>query len=114
MYTLLLNTETWDLTLDEAGNIATATNEYAIAQNAANAVRLFTNDAYFNLSRGIPHYLIELGQDAHLSIVVLSTRIKKTVMSLNGVKTAQVELFIENNRVMGGKIFINGNIRIEI
>ena len=38
-YTMLLN-DKWDIHVDEAGNIATTTDDYAIAQNVANAVRL--------------------------------------------------------------------------
>ena len=44
-HTLLLSDD-WDLMLDSGGNIRTATGAYGIAQNVANRVRLFTNDAY--------------------------------------------------------------------
>ena len=46
-HTLLLSDD-WDLMLDSGGNIRTATGAYGIAQNVANRVRLFTNDAYYN------------------------------------------------------------------
>ena len=57
---LALN-DKWDIHTDENGNIAVVEDAHAIAQNCANAVRLFTNDAYFNRDRGIPHFDIELG-----------------------------------------------------
>ena len=41
MKTLLLRPDTWDLTLDSAGNIAVAENPYALAQDAASAIKLF-------------------------------------------------------------------------
>ena len=56
----------WDIHTDKNGNIAVVKDAYAIAQNCANAVRLFTNDAYFNRDRGIPHFDIELGKKALL------------------------------------------------
>lgn len=33
--TLLLDKDTWDITLDDKGYLAVATDEYAIAQNVA-------------------------------------------------------------------------------
>lgn len=67
MHTLLL-TDDWDLTLDSAGDIATSTGAYSIAQNVGNAVRLFTNDAWFNPERGIPHFAIDLARMPALSV----------------------------------------------
>ena len=58
--TLLLNGN-WDIHVDDAGNIATVTDDYAIAQNIANAVRLFVGDAYFEKSNGIPFFESVLG-----------------------------------------------------
>ena len=52
-HTLTLDLNEWDLTLDSGGNIATSVGPYAIAQNVANAVRLFTNDAWYDPERGI-------------------------------------------------------------
>lgn len=43
--TLYLN-DKWDIFSDASGQIALVSGAYAIAQNAANAVRLFKNDAY--------------------------------------------------------------------
>ena len=58
--TMLLD-ENWDLVLTDAGNISMAEGAYATAQNLSNECRLFLRDAYFEMDRGIPHYLIELG-----------------------------------------------------
>ena len=59
--TLLLDKD-WDLTLDKSGRIAVADGPYATAQNVANECRLFTDDACFDTERGIPYYVIALGQ----------------------------------------------------
>lgn len=90
-YTLFL-TEDWDLTLDGAGNIATAAREYAVAQNVANAVRLFTNDAYFAQNKGIPHMEIDLGQSPTVAMSIRTNRIKKAALSIGGVTDAHVTL----------------------
>lgn len=99
-HTLLLDSQ-WDLTLDGSGNIATAVDAYAIAQNVANAVRLFTNDAYFDADRGIPHFDIELGHRPPMSI--LRTRILRAARAVEGVADASVE-FDRDERTLGGEI----------
>lgn len=113
MYSLLLNDD-WDITLNGAGNIATAVDDYAIAQNVANAVRLFLNDAFFNLTSGIPHYTIELGMKDSPSVSILTSRIKESASQVDGVTSASVELEIEEDRVLGGEITIItvNNIRL--
>ncbi len=59
--TLLLD-ENWDVTLTRSGRMAVALGDYATAQNVANECRLFTNDACFDQQRGIPWFLLALGQ----------------------------------------------------
>ena len=93
-YTLLLSAE-WDLTLDSGGNIATA-------QNVANAVRLFTRDAYYDPERGVPHFLIDLGVTPDMSVV--RSRIRRAALTVDGVTDANVEITSITDRVMGGTI----------
>ena len=103
-YTLLLDAN-WDLTLDAEGNMATVIDAYAIAQNVANAVRLFTKDAYFNQDEGIPHFDIELGHQPPLS--VLRSRIVKAAQGVDGVADVTVNLDeTMTDRVLRGEIFI--------
>lgn len=101
-HTLLLDAQ-WDITTDAGGNIATVSDAYAIAQNVANAVRLFTNDAYFNADRGIPHFQIELGHKPPYSI--LRTRILQAARAVEGVADATVT-FDRDERKLGGEILL--------
>lgn len=101
-HTLFLDAQ-WDLTVDAGGNIATVSDAYAIAQNVANAVRLFTNDAYFNADRGIPHFNIELGHKPPYSI--LRTRILQAARVVEGVADATVT-FDRDERKLGGEILL--------
>ena len=106
MHTLLL-TDDWDLTLDSAGDIATTTGAYSIAQNVANAVRLFTDDAWFNPERGIPHFAIDLGRMPALS--VFRSRVLSASRAVEGVETADVTITgvnERNERVLTGDITI--------
>lgn len=101
-HTLLLDAQ-WDLTVDAGGNIASVTGPYAIAQNVANAVRLFVDDAYFDRDRGIPHFQIELGHKPPYSI--LRTRILQAARSVEGVADATVT-FDRDERKLGGEILL--------
>lgn len=60
-FTLKL-TKDWDICLDSVGNIAVVNDADSTAQNVANECRLFTEDAYFAQDEGIPHFLLNLGQ----------------------------------------------------
>ena len=94
-YTLFLNNE-WDITLNNDGKIKTATDAYAVAQNASNAVRLFKNDAYFNASKGIPHFDIELGH-SRAAVPVIESQMKKAMLAV---------LEVDKDRVAGGSAYI--------
>lgn len=102
-YTLLLNGD-WDITQDGEGNIATVLDAYAIAQNVANAVRLFTKDAYFDQDKGIPHFDIELGHTPPLS--VLRSRIIKAAKSVEGVADAVVTFDTFDDRILRGEVLL--------
>ena len=56
MKTLLLDRTVWDLVLDTSGNIALASNPYAIAQDVASAVKLFLGECWYDTTKGIPYF----------------------------------------------------------
>lgn len=101
-HTLLLVPEKWDLQLDAGGGIAATQGAYAIAQNVANAIRLFTNDAYYDESRGIPHFAIELKTRPAISI--LRARAKEAAEGVDGVEHAEITDLELNNRILTGVI----------
>ena len=57
----LLDTEGWDLSLDETGSIARTENPYAVAQDAACACSTFLGECWYDTSLGIPYYQRILG-----------------------------------------------------
>lgn len=59
--TLLLNPTNWDLLVDAGKNIAVADEPYALAQDAASAIKLFRTEDYYDLTRGIPYWEEILG-----------------------------------------------------
>lgn len=105
-YTLLL-TENWDIQTDNIGNIATTKNAYAVAQNVANAIRLFTKDAYFDQTKGIPHFVVDLGQKYLSSVALLRTRVIKAAMDIDGVASCTPDFsFDKDGRLISGDIQI--------
>lgn len=101
-HTPTLDLDAWDLTLDSGGNIAVSVGPYALAQNAANAVRLFTNDAYYDPERGIPHFLVDLGLLPQES--VLRARVRQAALGVEGVTAAELENLGLQDRVLTGNI----------
>ena len=103
-YTIFLD-QSWDLTLTGDGKIKVATGAYSIAQNASNRVRLFTNDAYFERKKGIPHFDIELGH-SFTRLPILESRISKELLTVEGVTDCAVSLNVDKDRIAGGNAYI--------
>jgi len=104
-HTLYLNPDSWDITLDSSGRISTSAAAYAIAQNVANAVRLFTGEAFFAQDEGIPHFEIELGY-TRPALSVLRARIREAALNVEGVLDAVVNLDGVQNRKLTGEILL--------
>lgn len=108
MDTLLLDNSVWDLVLDASGNIARASDPYAIAQDAASALRLFASELWYDTTVGVPYFKEILG---HLppatlmkaAFVAAALRVPETVSAtcfltaLTGRQlTGQVQIKIGN------------------
>lgn len=104
-HTLYLNPDSWDITLDSSGRIARSTQAYAIAQNVANAVRLFTGEAFFAMDEGIPHFDIELGK-TRPALSVLRARMREAALNVEGVIDAQITLDDVQDRKLTGEILL--------
>ncbi|OZI39040.1 hypothetical protein CEG14_05760 [Bordetella genomosp. 1] len=70
MNTLLLDRTVWDLVLDASGNIAMASNPYAVAQDVASAIKLFRGELFYNTTKGVPYWSQILGELPPLAVVV--------------------------------------------
>jgi hypothetical protein len=104
-YTLALD-DSWDLYLNEAGNIVTKLAAEATAQNVANECRLFIRDAYFEFDKGLPHMSLELGQKMPPQ-PLLRTFLKQAATRVSDVLTIlNIDLvnFDQNRRVLTGDV----------
>lgn len=69
MDTILLNKDTWDLTLDARRSIASTTSGYALAQETACALRSFAGENWYDTTRGIPYWAQILGEIPPISYI---------------------------------------------
>ena len=115
MISLKLIKDSWDIQLDENGLLLLADTDYSVAQNVATAVRLFTNDAYFDTETGIPHFQITYIRNPNLSVI--RSRIKQTAEAVEGVLKATVILYpVTEKGVLSGVInlTLTNNVNAEV
>jgi len=100
--TMLLD-DTWDLTVDAAGNMALAPMSPPdnLAQDAASAVRTWLGEEYWNTQIGIPWQTI-LGSVPNLPL--LKQQLVNAALTVPGVSTAIVFLSSFDNRAISGQI----------
>lgn len=104
---LFLNSD-WDINLNNNGDLATTSGLYCDAQNVANAIRLFTKDAFLSQDKGVPHFSLELGKRPPLSAV--RQAYKKRGMEMDNIANVQCEdigIDIDNRRLTGRLIVTN-------
>lgn len=112
--TLLLDPETWDLTLDKAGNIALASSKYTEdpflaeaygqAQDAASQIRLFQGELIYDTSQGVPYWQEILGYLP--SVPLMKAKFQQAALLVPGVVKAQVVITSVRNRLVTGQVQI--------
>lgn len=111
MNTLLLNPKTWDLMVDVSRNIAVSKEPYALAQDAASAVKLFLGEDYYDISRGVPFFGEILGHWP--PVTLMKSHFIRAAKTVPGVVEAQSFIFsIEDRRPRGQVQVTDKNGRI--
>jgi hypothetical protein len=100
--TLLLDRTTWDLVLGADGNIAVAAEPYALAQDAASAIKTFLGECYWDTALGVPYLTQVLGKSPSLSQV--KGLLVAAAMTVPGVASAKVFLVSATNRGLVGQV----------
>ena len=97
--------ENWDIGLSASGDLATVSGLYCDAQNVANAIRLFTRDAFLAQDKGVPHFDLDLGKMPAMSEVRSAYR--KASKSVENIADARVEIvaFDKDARTLRGVVF---------
>jgi hypothetical protein len=104
--TLLLDTETWDLTLNAAGDIAVAAEPYAIAQDAASAIKTFSGELFYDTTMGLPYWQQILGHWPPLPLV--KAYMVDTALTVPGTASANVFVTSFIDRELHGQVQITG------
>lgn len=100
MKTLLLDTETWDLILDASGNMAVASDPYALAQDASSACRLFLGELWYDTAIGVPYLQQILSKQPPTSLI--KAKMVEAALRVPGVVAARCYITaIEGRRVRG-------------
>ncbi|NTJ46919.1 hypothetical protein G6K93_07825 [Agrobacterium rhizogenes] len=102
--TLLLDTVLWDLAVDTAGNIAMAGEPYALAQDAASAIRTFEGEVFYDTTIGIPYFSQILGYAPPISL--MKAHFNEAALSVPGVETSACFITSWDNRVVRGQVQI--------
>lgn len=100
--TLLLDTGTWDLVLDAAGNIAVASEPYSLAQDAASAIRTYLGEVYWDTTIGVPYLTEILAKSPPLAL--LKQQLILAALTVPGVVSAQVYITEFDNRTVVGQV----------
>lgn len=111
MKSLLLDRTAWDLVIDAAGNIAAATNPYALAQDVACAVKLFQGECWYDTTKGIPYWQDILGQWPPLSVV--QAAIVKAALTVPGVIAARCDAINFADRTITGQVIVTDSAGVE-
>ena len=104
MNTLLLDVTGWDLVVDTRGNIALASEPYALAQDAASAIKLFQGELYFNTAKGVPYWTNVLGKAPPLSLI--KSKLVAAALTVPGVVAARAFVSSFTNRTVTGQVQI--------
>lgn len=97
-------TEDWDLSADASGSIALCNEDYAIAQRVANEIKLFEGEGWYDRTQGTPHFARVLGKNTSTALIknILIGRAE----NVDRVIKVDIDLFIDDKRVLHGDIFI--------
>jgi len=105
--TALLDTQAWDLQLTQGGDILLTSGALAIAQNLANEIRLWTNDAYFQQENGIEWKEAQLAEKLNSSVLAqLIYEAGDRVDGVSSVDSVDITGFDEDTRTLHGEITI--------
>jgi len=105
-FTLALN-DSWDIDLDEGGNLKLYRDKKAVLQNVANECRLFKYDAYFRYEEGIDWGADQLGKKAREILVVSRLReAAELVDDVESVDSVELDEFNPDTRTLKGTITV--------
>lgn len=115
MASLLLTTDTHDITIDNSGNLAlvedSATNAAEKAQNVATACLVWKGEGYWDTNFGVPYTNI-FGNRPPLGLIM--EYMATTALTVSGVNDVSVDIAEENKEIKGTILINNGEANVNI
>lgn len=106
MDTAYLDPATWDFRLTPGGDLAMAGNPYALAQDAASAIRAFAGEVYYDTTQGIPYWAEILGHLPPLAVV--RSAVQTAALTVPEVTAASVYFTGFAGRRLSGQVQVSG------
>lgn len=105
-----------DLTVDANGNIGVATGAFALALNAACAIRTFAGEVWFDATQGVPYFSTILGKNPPVEYM-RSQLVAAALGSDPDIVSAKVYFTSLTNRTLSGQVQVtnsSGNIATSV
>jgi hypothetical protein len=112
MNTLYMTQPDYDLTLDSSRNIAMATEPYALAQDAASAIRTFKGEVYYNTTLGVPYFESILNHAPPLEYC--RSEFIAAAMTVPGILAARVFFTAFKERQLSGQVQITSSAGVVV
>ncbi|QDX29573.1 hypothetical protein [Dickeya poaceiphila] len=94
--TLSLNSDTWDIQLDDSGNLAVVNNPYSVAQDVATACSLYLGECVYDNTIGIPYNTQIMGFIPGSGLI--QSYLQNEAMRLDYVSTAQATIINDQQK----------------
>jgi hypothetical protein len=102
---LVLSTAEWDLTLDDAGNIAVASSPNNLAQDAASGIQTYLGEYFWDITVGVPWLTRVLGVNPPPPLALLKELLVDAALESNPeIASAQVFITSLSNRGVSGQV----------
>ena len=102
MQTLLLNKNSWDLSVDSSGNIAVASDPYSMAQDVASAIKTFLGEVWYDTTIGVPYWQGIIGHLPPVSLI--KAKLIAAAITVPGVTSAVVYISSIEDRDVRGQV----------
>lgn len=102
IFSTLLLSDAWDLTVDAAGDIAMDSTSYAVAQDVASVCRTVRGELFYDTTIGVPYRELVWGQNYVPQLV--KALIEEAAKTVPGVVQAQATITLQPNRHLTGDI----------
>lgn len=105
MQTLPLDTTSWDLVLDNNGNLSLTDPDYSIAQDVASAIRTVLGECWYDVTLGLPYFQSILGKYPPASY--LTSLLEQAAQTIAGVTAVTVvSLGLNAKRQLTGSVIV--------